>query len=316
MENDLVSVIVLSYKKYDYIFETIDSVLQQTYPSIELIIADDGANNFPQEEISQYVFKKKAENIRSVLIYSNTTNYGTVKSLNIAIKRSKGEYIMNLAADDLFYGDDVVQRVIERMKESKVGVITCRRLMCDEKLNPIRYMPTHGHIKRISRLNTSRKQYAAFLKAEYYEMASGASTYYRRETLFKDGLYDEHYRLLEDWSHFLKITKHYMIDTAYDIVSIKYRIGGISGSSSPILVKDVVKMLEYENMNNKNLSFFERRILKFNIERYSGRRKIVSILKYPDAFVSRFIYKIFTEIYCQVGVQEFKKNLNNICYKE
>lgn len=57
MGNPVVTVVTLSYKKFDYIFHAIDSVLSQTYPYIEYIIADDGSPNFPMDEIEEYVRK-------------------------------------------------------------------------------------------------------------------------------------------------------------------------------------------------------------------------------------------------------------------
>ena len=63
MGNPVVTVVTLSYKKFDYIFHAIDSVLSQTYPYIEYIIADDGSPNFPMDEIEEYVRENKKENI-------------------------------------------------------------------------------------------------------------------------------------------------------------------------------------------------------------------------------------------------------------
>ena len=90
LPEETISVIILSYKNFDYIYEAIDSVFEQSYPSIELIIADDCSENYPGELLQKYIQENKRKNILSCCVYSNSTNYGTVKNLNTAIKISLG----------------------------------------------------------------------------------------------------------------------------------------------------------------------------------------------------------------------------------
>ncbi len=73
----LVSVIILSYKQFAYIYETIDSVLMQDYPAIEIVIADDGSPNFPQNEIVSYIEKNKRDNIQGYTLLHDGVNVGT-----------------------------------------------------------------------------------------------------------------------------------------------------------------------------------------------------------------------------------------------
>ncbi len=51
--NDLVltSLVLITYEQKEYIFEALNSVFEQTYPKIELIVSDDGSKNFFVEEI-------------------------------------------------------------------------------------------------------------------------------------------------------------------------------------------------------------------------------------------------------------------------
>ena len=59
--NDLVltSLVLITYEQKEYIFEALNSVFEQTYPKIELIVSDDGSKNFFVEEIIDYIEKKK-----------------------------------------------------------------------------------------------------------------------------------------------------------------------------------------------------------------------------------------------------------------
>ena len=57
---------MLTYKKFDYLYEALDSVFIQDYPNIEIIIGDDCSPEFPRKEIDQYI--ESAQSIR-ILIY-------------------------------------------------------------------------------------------------------------------------------------------------------------------------------------------------------------------------------------------------------
>lgn len=273
--DEIASVIILSYENFNLIYETIDSVIYQTYENIEILVADDGSNNFPEDEICKYIMSHRLLNIVNVNVYSNEKNLGTVKNLNTAIKKSTGKYIIPLASDDVFTNSKVLSEIVAKLNTSQTGMICCRRILCDEMMTPIRYMPTIFHHKKIKSLDTAMKQHKAFARGEFYEMASGSATYYLRETLYSDGLFNEDYRLLEDWPHYLEVTNKHIIETAYDIVSIKYRCGGISGKASPIIIADYVKMMEKEiaeNIHKYNLLMV--RYLRFRLEVFLNKRKL------------------------------------------
>ena len=90
----LVSVVVPSYNKAEYIIETLDSVLAQTYPYWECIIVNDGSKDNTQEIVAPLVRKDP----RFKLI--NIPNSGVCVARNTAIAHSKGTYLFPLDADD------------------------------------------------------------------------------------------------------------------------------------------------------------------------------------------------------------------------
>ena len=96
-----------------------------------------------------------------------------------------------------------------------------------------------------------------------------------------------------------------MIETAYDIVSILYRSGGISNSMSPIIKDDYIRILKEEIDNNKsNLSLFDYRYLKFNYARFKNDSSFIPFIAFPDAVASRIIYKIKCKKYNKQGRDE------------
>lgn len=101
-DGPLISVIMSCYnEEINWLIESIDSILNQTYNNIEFIIICDNPEN---DELKQLLLKYKEKDQRIELIF-NTINLGLVKSLNIGLRASKGEYIARMDADDISHTD-------------------------------------------------------------------------------------------------------------------------------------------------------------------------------------------------------------------
>lgn len=59
----MVTVAVLVYKNFNYIKDCVDSILEQNYPEIQLIISDDGSDVFDKEMIEKYIHARKRDNM-------------------------------------------------------------------------------------------------------------------------------------------------------------------------------------------------------------------------------------------------------------
>lgn len=99
MEKNLVSVVIPTYKRSDTLERAIDSVLNQTYKSIEIIIVDDNNPNSMESSLVKEKLKKykKNENVKYI---SQKKHINGAVARNIGIKNAKGEYIAFLDDDD------------------------------------------------------------------------------------------------------------------------------------------------------------------------------------------------------------------------
>ncbi len=140
MENFTVTVILISYNNFRYIFEALDSIFQQTYSNIQLIISDDCSSDFKKRKISRYIRRHAKSNITDVVINVNKENLGTVKHLEGVHKLCKGELIITVAADDAFADDQVLDRLAAEYAENnkQFKIITSRTALCGNKLNKIK----------------------------------------------------------------------------------------------------------------------------------------------------------------------------------
>ena len=95
----LVSVLIPAYNHENYIQETIESIINQTYPNIELIILDDGSKDKTWEKITE--LKPICENRFVKIHFETKQNEGTCITLNKLLKLSSGEFVYIIASDDL-----------------------------------------------------------------------------------------------------------------------------------------------------------------------------------------------------------------------
>ena len=107
--NEIVSVIIPIYNIKNYIRRCIESVIQQTYTNIEIIIVDDGSIDDSGEICKQFV------TMDSRIIYIYQGNQGSVGARKTGLLYAKGNYIVFVD------GDDYVEKVyVERLYECMV----------------------------------------------------------------------------------------------------------------------------------------------------------------------------------------------------
>lgn len=96
MQRPLVSVICLCYNQARFLKEAVDSVLNQTYAPIELIIVDDASTDNSVKVIQNIVTKRP-----DIQVLQLTENLGNCAAFNRGLALAKGEFIIDLAADDV-----------------------------------------------------------------------------------------------------------------------------------------------------------------------------------------------------------------------
>lgn len=230
-EFPLVSCIVTCYQKIPYLFEAVDSVLAQDYPRLELIIADDGSDGFSVEQLRAYINERKASNITNVVICHQEANVGTVRNIRTALEHAAGLYCVNLDGDDVFDHDTVISEMTDYAKSNNLDFLECGKRRCDADLKEIELLPTAEEKRKIGRLNTAKKQYHSFAVLRFLNIGGGSGMLYRKELVEKIGLFDLAYRNWQDGPSLLAYVKQgKTVPVNHEIITIKYRSGGVSNS--------------------------------------------------------------------------------------
>lgn len=112
----LISVVIPVYNSEEYLTKCLDSIVNQTYKNIEIIILNDGSTDNSKQIIKSY--KNKYSNIR----FYDKENTGVSDTRNQGIKYSRGDYIMFLDADD-WIDSSYIEKCVDNLKNQKVDIL-------------------------------------------------------------------------------------------------------------------------------------------------------------------------------------------------
>ena len=232
--NEVFSVIVLLYNNSEFIEGCLDSILNQDYPAIEIIVVDDGSREFDKNGIETYICEHKRENIKNSIVYRNECNFGTVKSANGAIGKASGKYIKLLAGDDAFYDCETLSHAVAALQVCPCGIITGDVMKCDKNMVPIgRY-----HKDLVLSLN-SLSPIDVFRRLCIHNDIVAGGVFFDASFFKRYGMFDESYRLLEDWPTWMTATKKGCKIFYSPFYALKYRMhNGIGTSTNPVYLAD------------------------------------------------------------------------------
>ena len=128
--DDLVSIITPAYNAAEYIAETIESVLAQTYPKWEMLIVNDCSKDNTAEIVQSYVAQDKR-----IKLINLKQNSGAAVARNTAIQNAKGRYIAFLDSDDLWKKEKLQKQLRFMQQNGYVFTFTAYGHFKDRKEN-------------------------------------------------------------------------------------------------------------------------------------------------------------------------------------
>ncbi|MHC4616154.1 MAG: glycosyltransferase [Planctomycetota bacterium] len=182
IDNPLVSVIMPAYNADEYIAEAIESVLIQNYRNFELVVVNDGSTDDTENIVTHF----KDDKIK----YFYKPNSGAASARNFAIKKSHGDFIINLDTDDMITPDFIAKHLQEIQRHPHADLVYCDDCLIDENGKPIRVIERPEYSER--RLLIRDLFRCGFPIVPF-------RTFIRRSVFDKIGLYDEQLSVAEDY---------------------------------------------------------------------------------------------------------------------
>ncbi len=258
-ENPLVSIICLAYNHENFVVETLNSVIQQNYQPIELIIVDDYSKDRTKLEINNWLLSHP-----EVQFIANEFNIGNTKSFNNALKIAKGEYIIDLAADDLLLPNGIQMQVnaFQKSKFKNLGVVYGNAEIINEdgSFNSF-YFPVDKNGKVISK---------RIIGDIYSSVLSTGDSICSVSALFKKSVFDflggyDETLAYEDLDSWIRASREYEFDFIDEVLVRKRMVTNSLGSNF------------YKKKHKINISTYK--ILKKGIKLNRSKMEDLALLK-------------------------------------
>ena len=225
MENsDLISVIIPTYNRAHLIKKSVESVLNQTYKNLELIIVDDGSTD-NTKEIIEYI------NDERIVYIKQAKNLGASAARNNGIDLAKGKYIAFQDSDDTWLLDKL-EKQINALNKNNADVV-CSKMFVYGNL-----------LKRKTPKNISE----GFLKEDTLPLGISNGALFGKREVFLENKFNTTIKCIEDFEIALRIKQKYSI-YFMDEALINYYIQKDSISSNYEIILDSWKTIINNNKN-------------------------------------------------------------------
>lgn len=262
MENKepLVSVVVPCYNHEKYVKDTIESILNQTYKNIELIVIDDGS-----KDNSVYIIQKLADKYNFTFI--NRPNKGLSATLNEGIKLAKGKYFCVCASDDKYLFDKIEKQV--RFMENHL-----KYEMCYAKV-------IQFNDKESKEIEIKNPPIGFIFDDLINRCFIPAVTVMIRIDIFKKiGLFDENL-YIEDWDMWLRIANKYQIGYIDEYLAYYRRHDNNSSLDTLKMYNSTIAILKKWNFYyNYDKTYINNELRYFNIFALEHKVKALGQLQY------------------------------------
>lgn len=207
-KDPLISVIVVSYNSSKYICKTLNSIYNQTYKNIELIITDDNSADNTIQIANEWLAEKSERFYKTQLITSNI-NTGIAGNCNRGVSASKGKYLKLIAADDLLR-DLYIEKMYHGIIEKGGDIAFCYEYVFFDKDEQL--LETE-HIRNLEVRPSSTGWFNCSEESKYQRILQAnilpAPTAFIKREIFDDlGGFDENYSCTEDYPFWIKALKN------------------------------------------------------------------------------------------------------------
>ncbi|HEY8911410.1 MAG TPA: glycosyltransferase [Desulfosporosinus sp.] len=229
-----VSVVIPTYNHARYLPYALDSVINQSYPNIEVLVIDDGSTDETAEIVKPY---------SSIINYIYKKNGGTPSALNLGLSTATGKYICWLSADDMLIGGKVSKQVGLMESDLSLGFSYTSFMVIDAN---------------------GKKQYDvnSFYFPDKQDMVkmlmdncfiNGSSVMMRSSALKEIGYFDESLPQAHDYDLWFRFLRHYSCGFLPEHL-LAYRWHGKNMSQNPneacsVIVRERAKRLFPEWLN-------------------------------------------------------------------
>lgn len=283
----LISVLIPLYNHTRYITRCLDSVLEDGYSRVEIIIIDDGSKDDSVALARQWFEKQDSQSIERFELESRP-NKGVTRTLNELITKARGEYLILLASDDYLLPGGIAARLeYLDLHPAKLAVFgDC--IVVDN--NGVK-----THASGISDLHSGHIEFLIrddllAMELIYNWCATGPGFMARKELYDKIGKYDEDL-LVEDWDMYLRIAAAGFLG----FIPVPVAAYRFHGANSCINEKS-----RTTHLDSLMRTAWKNKLAFKGIERFGLLYKYFKLKKFKAASQGHTISKVVCSIVCEI----------------
>ncbi|MFC5269473.1 glycosyltransferase [Adhaeribacter terreus] len=236
-ENPLVSVIIPCYNHAHFLHKAIESVLKQTYRNTEIVVVDDGSSDDTKAVSEKYPEVK----------YVYQQNQGLSAARNTGVKKSTGDLLLFLDADDWLYPRGIEQNVNSFYQQKKAAFVS----------GTFNAVYVNENLIREGVTEVKADHYCQLLRGNYIGMV--ATVLFQR-WVFTEFEFDTSLKNCEDYDLYLKVARKYPVYHHLDkIAAYRFHNTNMSGNV-PAMLHGVLQIMDRQEPHLKTEA--ERTALK------------------------------------------------------
>lgn len=271
--NPLVSIIIPCYNDAQYIEQSVNSALNQTYPNTEIIIVDDGSNLETKKVLN--TLKHKVDKIIS------QENQGVCVARNNGIEKTNGNFILVLDSDDYFEPQFIELAYNAIKNNNDIGLVTCFANVIDEK----------GVYLHIS------KPTGSGVNEVLYKNNALGSCFFSREVWEKVDGYDINMKNgYEDWEFNISVVKlGYEVEVIKEVL-FNYRYKRVSRSTAAIKHQKEIRKYVFNKHKDIGIRNYDKTIDFFLNEIENNKNEILRYKNSNSFKIGHFFIRIIINL--------------------
>ncbi len=293
LDTPLVSVICISMNHEQFVEKSFGSLINQTYPNIEILYVDNNSHD-ASYEVSDALFKKSGLPYISL---KREKNYGICANINVLLVQAKGKYITLQSGDDWCALNNLEEKIKYYEQHPEIGLLYTNRYYHYydiDKIVPAKETKTHK----------SGWIFKDLLKGNFINIIGAVV---KKEVYDEVGLYDEN-SPMEDWDMSLRIAQKYPIGYLNKrlVYYGHFKKGNIS--SNLTFMEKAHQYIFEKYAQYPEIEHAKRKLTLFKADYYASN--------FPGFKTLRFLLKHFqfNYVYCKqvikclLGIISFKKS--------
>lgn len=288
----LVSIVCICYNHENFVQDALFSVLQQTYKNIELIVINNGSTDNSEARILEVIAKNpEIKYIKINKVISLT------KAFNLGFKKTSGDYLIDLAADDRLLNNCVEKQVMFFKKQNtNTALIFGNAYHINSENQRIKPFFAVNHDNKVINTDLFSTNYKTIL-AGGLTMCSVSALFTRKHFLLLNGYNEELF--FEDLDYWLRLSKEYEIQFLDDFLVekryLEHSLGNqfFKKNTYSKKINESLRKIFYQSLQRNSLKAENKALLKrihYSMEQTYKNKQWIDLCKFTIIMLKCRVY--------------------------